>query len=113
MVAIGRIGPDITTAVLLIQQLFKKAAFETLVDRDSYKAVRILNAGIKQGRKAKTDKDTINEIIAAQMAIEEEDAKKAGAVGYMARAMVMASMPHSHQGEWLKLSQRIAYAWDA
>jgi len=36
----------------------------------------------------------VQEIIAHALAIEAEDAQKAGALGYMARAMVQATMPH-------------------
>jgi len=36
----------------------------------------------------------VQEIIAHALAIEAEEAQKAGALGYMARAMVQATMPH-------------------
>lgn len=36
----------------------------------------------------------VNEVIEAQMAIEAEDAKSAGALGFMARALVIATMPY-------------------
>ncbi len=40
-----------------------------------------------------TRKD-LNQIITETLAIEAEDAKKAGALGYMARALVQATLPH-------------------
>jgi hypothetical protein len=36
----------------------------------------------------------VRELIATQLAIEAEDAKSAGALGYMARALVVATMPY-------------------
>jgi len=36
----------------------------------------------------------VQEIIAHALAIEADEAQKAGALGYMARAMVQATMPH-------------------
>ena len=36
----------------------------------------------------------VQEIIAQALAIEAEEAQQAGALGYMARAMVQATMPH-------------------
>jgi hypothetical protein len=36
----------------------------------------------------------LNQIITETLAIEAEDAKKAGALGYMARALVQATLPH-------------------
>lgn len=38
---------------------------------------------------------TVEKLISEALAIEEESAKKAGAIGYMARAMVQTTMPHS------------------
>jgi len=38
---------------------------------------------------------SVNELIAESLAIEEDEAKKAGALGYMARALVQATLPHS------------------
>ncbi len=44
-------------------------------------------------------RDDIGKIIAESLAIEAEDAKKAGKIGYMARALVQATLPHkSPQG---------------
>ncbi len=40
-------------------------------------------------------KDAANSLITEALAIEAEDARKAGAIGYMARALVMATLPHS------------------
>ena len=36
----------------------------------------------------------IDKVIAESLAIETEEAKKAGALGYMARALVQATIPH-------------------
>jgi len=38
--------------------------------------------------------DNFREIIETQLAIEQEDAKSAGALGFMARALVIATMPY-------------------
>jgi hypothetical protein len=43
--------------------------------------------------------DNINKFISEALAIEAEDAKAAGALGYMARALTLATMPHSKQQE--------------
>jgi hypothetical protein len=47
------------------------------------------NNGITSQRKS------INDYVAEALAIDEEEARQAGAIGYMARAMVQATMPHS------------------
>jgi Plasmid encoded RepA protein len=39
--------------------------------------------------------ETINELITRSLAIEAEEAQDAGALGFMARAMTLASLPHS------------------
>jgi len=39
--------------------------------------------------------DNINKLISEALAIEAQDAKEAGALGYMARALALATMPHS------------------
>ncbi len=39
--------------------------------------------------------DKLNQLITQALAIEEEDAKQAGALGYMARILVQATLPHS------------------
>lgn len=39
--------------------------------------------------------DNLNKLISEAFAIEERDAKEAGALGYIARAMVQATLPHS------------------
>jgi hypothetical protein len=39
-------------------------------------------------------RDKLDMLIAESMAIEAEDAKQAGAVGFMARALTQATMPH-------------------
>ena len=41
----------------------------------------------------------IMQLVENSMAIEAEAAKEAGAVGYMARALVQATMPHSKPTE--------------
>lgn len=41
------------------------------------------------------DKTLIDKIVSETLAIEAEDAKRAGALGFMARALVQATMPHS------------------
>ncbi len=38
--------------------------------------------------------DWVNEVIQTQLAIDAEDAKSAGALGYMARALVLATLPY-------------------
>ncbi len=38
---------------------------------------------------------TIDALISQALAIEDEQAQKAGALGFMARAMVQATLPHS------------------
>src|SRR5271157_3167291 len=46
----------------------------------------------------------LNQIITETLAIEAEDAKKAGALGYMARALVQATLPHkaTHDNEFTR-----------
>ena len=39
--------------------------------------------------------ETINKLISEALAIEAQEAKEAGALGYMARALAVATMPHS------------------
>jgi hypothetical protein len=39
-------------------------------------------------------RDKLDMLIAESIAIEAEDAKQAGAVGFMARALTQATMPH-------------------
>ena len=41
--------------------------------------------------------DNVNKLISEAFAIEVEEAQKAGAVGYMARALTQATLPHSEQ----------------
>jgi hypothetical protein len=41
------------------------------------------------------NKENLNQLISEALAIEARDAKEAGALGYTARALVQASMPHS------------------
>ena len=40
------------------------------------------------------DREDIDKILGEALIIEAEAAKKAGVVGYMARAMVQATLPH-------------------
>ena len=42
----------------------------------------------------RSDKNDIDNLITETIAIETEDAKRAGTVGYMARALVQATLPH-------------------
>ena len=42
--------------------------------------------------------DNINKLITEAFAIEAEEAKEAGALGYMARALTQATMPHRNVG---------------
>jgi hypothetical protein len=44
------------------------------------------------------DKKNIEKFINEALAIEAEEAKNAGALGYMARALVQATMPHNNPG---------------
>ena len=44
-----------------------------------------------------TDPKTINKLVSEALAIEAEAARDAGALGYMCRALALATMPHSHQ----------------
>lgn len=41
--------------------------------------------------------DWVRDVIEAQLAIDTEDAKKAGTLGFMARALVIATMPYKDQ----------------
>jgi hypothetical protein len=47
------------------------------------------NNGITSQRKS------INDYVAEALALDEDEAQRAGAIGFMARAMVQATMPHS------------------
>ena len=40
------------------------------------------------------DEEKLDKIITEALCIEAEDAKKAGSVGFMARALTQATMPH-------------------
>ncbi|MFU8797536.1 MAG: replication protein RepA [Gammaproteobacteria bacterium] len=44
------------------------------------------------------DSKNLNKLVTEALAIELEDAKEAGALGYMARALVQATMPHKSPG---------------
>lgn len=41
------------------------------------------------------NKESIDKLVNEVLAIEQEEAQKAGALGYMARALNQATMPHS------------------
>lgn len=41
------------------------------------------------------NKENINKLVSEVLAIEREEAYQAGAIGYMARALIQATMPHS------------------
>ena len=45
--------------------------------------------------------DSINKLISEALAIEVEEAREAGALGYMARVLVQATMPHSKMSEFI------------
>jgi hypothetical protein len=45
------------------------------------------------------NKDNFNKLITEALAIEARDAKEAGALGFMARALVQATMPHKNPGQ--------------
>ena len=47
---------------------------------------------------------TIDALINQALAIEDEQAQDAGALGFMARAMVQATLPHCHTGQSLVTS---------
>lgn len=44
------------------------------------------------------NKDNINKLVSEMLAIEAMEAKEAGALGYMARALVQATLPHKNPG---------------
>jgi hypothetical protein len=54
--------------------------------------------------------ENINKIIAQSIAIEAEAAKEAGALGFMARSLVQATMPHSKPKEATFLRQNGAFS---
>lgn len=41
----------------------------------------------------------LNQLVTTALAIEEQEAKEAGVLGYMARALVQATMPHKNPGQ--------------
>jgi hypothetical protein len=41
----------------------------------------------------------LNKLISEALAIESRDAKEAGALGFMARVLIQATMPHSDPGD--------------
>ena len=49
--------------------------------------------------KTRMNEESMNKLMAEALAIEAEDAKAAGALGYMARCLTLATMPHSKQEE--------------
>jgi hypothetical protein len=52
-----------------------------------------------------SNKKSIDDYIAEVLALDEEEAQRAGAIGYMARAMIQATMPHSKPKELYFLRQ--------
>ena len=48
---------------------------------------------------AAMNKENLNNLISKSLAIEARDAKEAGALGFMARSLVQATMPHSKVNE--------------
>jgi hypothetical protein len=72
-----------------------------------------------------TEKKSINDYVDEILALDEEEARKAGAIGYMARALVQATMPHSkvkessferHNGDfyiWMAAPPRIGLPYGA
>jgi hypothetical protein len=53
--------------------------------------------------------DKLGKLIAESMAIEAEDAKQAGAVGFMARALTQATMPHKGNARITNLPARMGF----
>jgi hypothetical protein len=45
------------------------------------------------------NKKNLDKFLSEAIAIEARDAKEAGALGYMARALVQATMPHKNPGK--------------
>jgi hypothetical protein len=43
------------------------------------------------------NKENIDKLVNEVLAIEREEAYQAGAIGYMARALIQATMPHSRE----------------
>lgn len=41
------------------------------------------------------NKESIDKLVNEVLAMEQEEAYQAGAIGYMARALIQATMPHS------------------
>jgi hypothetical protein len=50
---------------------------------------------VKAVSSAPLKKKSIDDYVAEALALDEDEAQRAGAIGYMARAMVQATMPHS------------------
>ena len=78
----------------LIEQGYTPEQAMTIVDKYETQGLP------KAIKKAEPDKKkSIDSYIAEAFSLDEEEAQKAGAVGYMARAMVQATMPHSKPKE--------------
>ena len=65
--------------------------------------------GSRPQRSSKPEGYYTQKLIEEALAIEAEDAKEVGAVGYMARAMVQATMPHSPTDKLLFRRENGAY----
>ena len=59
-----------------------------------YKAGREHQGGIYSTKAVKASTTKVADLLATAVAIQEEDAATAGQIGYMARAMIWASLPH-------------------
>ncbi len=47
----------------------------------------------------KLSESNLKQLVDEALAIEAQDAKEAGVLGYMARALVQATMPHRNPGD--------------
>ena len=59
-----------------------------------YNAGREHQGGIYSTKAVKASTTKVADLLATAVAIQEEDAAAAGQIGYMARAMIWASLPH-------------------
>lgn len=67
-------------------------------DHVSRSDLQVHEARRKPGRKPGSySDDRLRSLVEAHLAIEAEEAAEAGALGYMARAMTLATMPHSRR----------------
>ena len=79
----------------LIQQGYSPE--QAVIIADQYDKAHGLPKAIEKVETNK--KKSIDNYIAEALALDEEEAQKAGRIGYMARAMVQATMPHSRTKE--------------